>query len=191
MIDPQERIVLLARQKNTIFHTKDLGVLWAIRNPNTLYTLLKRYTQKKLLFRIFKGLYSLLPIEKTDPFLLGLRAVHDYGYISTETVLAEQGIIPQFTHAITIMSSKSMKFTIGKHHFISRQLKTEFLLNPVGIQEKEGVKIATPERAVADLLYFNPKSPLDGSEMIDFKKIKTIQKEIGYPLTPRRYTHFA
>jgi len=41
--------------------------------------------------------------------------------------------------------------------------------------------MATLERAAADMLYFNPKYHFDVRESIDFKKVETIQKEVGYP----------
>lgn len=56
----------------------------------------------------------------------------------------------------------------------------EYLFNPVGIIEENGVFIATPERAAADMLYFNPKYHFDVSERIDFARVKSIQEEVGY-----------
>ncbi len=45
---------------------------------------------------------------------------------------------------------------------------------------RDGVNYATVERAVADLLYFNPKYYFDGNSRIDWKKVKEIQGIIGY-----------
>jgi hypothetical protein len=45
--------------------------------------------------------------------------------------------------------------------------------------------MALPERAVADLLYYNPKAYFDAP--LNWKKIQRIQKKIGYPLTPQHY----
>lgn len=181
------RIALLAQQKQPIFHTNDLEILWNIRNKNTVYTLLKRYVKAGVLYRIFKGLYSLYPVEQLDSFLLGLKAMHQYSYVSTETILVQAGIISQIVYDITLISSRSAKFTIGARSYISRKLQDKYLFNPSGIIEKEGVRIATVERAAADLLYFNPKAVLDGKRMLNIKKIKDIQLEIGYPLTPHFY----
>ena len=47
--------------------------------------------------------------------------------------------------------------------------------------KKSGNLVATTERAVADMLYYNPKYHFDFSDSIDFEKVKHIQKEIGYP----------
>lgn len=184
MPNSSDRIALLAKQNHPIFHAKDLARLWAIENSNTLYTLLKRYTQRKLLFRVYKGLYSFLPIEKLDPLLLGVKALHRYAYVSTETILVKEGIITQILYNYTLVSNHSYHFQIGPHSFKSRKLKEEYLYNSAGIFEENGVLKATLERAIADLLYFNPKAYFDGMRRVDFNKVRQLQKEIGYPLTP-------
>jgi hypothetical protein len=60
-------------------------------------------------------------------------------------------------------------------------MKYEYLNNPAGVENRNGVFVATLERAVADMLYFNPKYHIDVHEGIDFEKVKAIQKEVGYP----------
>lgn len=185
------RIAILARQPHTIFHARDLGRLWNIENSNTLYTLLKRYTKQTLLYRVYKGLYSLLPVEKLDPLLLGIKALHGYAYVSTETILIKDGIITQVVYSYTFISNQSRHFKIGLFDFKSRKLQDQFLYHPAGIIQENGIMKATLERAVADLLYFNPKAYLDGIEMIDFAKVKKLQQEIGYPLTPNYYASAA
>ncbi|MFA5855013.1 MAG: hypothetical protein WC846_01840 [Candidatus Gracilibacteria bacterium] len=181
---PSNRIAVLARQNHPIFHVKDLANLWNIKSINTLYVLLKRYAARGLLFRIYKGFYSFLPPEKLDPLLLGVKALHSYAYVSTETVLVEEGLMMQMTYGHTLISSHSCHFKIGPYSFKSRKLKDNYLYNPAGIFEENGILKATPERAVADLLYFNPKAYFDGMHLVDFKKVRSIQKEIGYPLMP-------
>ncbi|EKD31938.1 MAG: hypothetical protein ACD_77C00209G0001, partial [uncultured bacterium] len=145
-----DRIAILAREDCPVFHTKDLARLWGIRNENTLYTNLKRYTKQGLIFRIYKGLYSILPPEKLDPLLLGVKALHGYAYISTETILVQEGVITQTIYNYTLISQHSRHFQIGHYEFKSRKLKDEYLYNPVGIFEEDGILKATLERAVAD-----------------------------------------
>jgi predicted transcriptional regulator of viral defense system len=181
------RFALLAQAGERVFHARDLANLWQIKDNNTLYTTLKRYVQRGLLFRVYKGLYSLVPADKIDPQILGLKALHEYAYISTETVLIEAGIIQQNIDWITLVSAKSKKFSVGENNYWSRQLADKFLFNSVGIIERNGILVASLERAVADLLYFNPNAYFDGSNLIDWQKVKKIQRELGYKLTPRYY----
>ena len=181
------RFAELAKIGETVFHSKDLANLWQITNFNTLYTTLKRYAQKKLIFKIYKGFYGLKPIAELDPLLIGVKAVHRYCYISAETVLEQAGIINQTTNKITLISSQNKKFFIGSYHYYCRKLNDRFLFNPAGLTEKNGVKIASLERATADLLYFNPRAYFDAEKLIDWKKVRQLQQTIGYPLTTIRY----
>jgi hypothetical protein len=175
------RISELIRLDRKIYHTNDLALLWGISNKNTLYTTIKRYVQKAILVPIYKGLYSTVPINELNPLELGKAIIHRYAYLSTESVLAQAGIITQVTYAYTFVSSQSKKVTVGSTSFLFRQIKDEFLYNPIGITNQNGNFVASTERAVADMLYFNPKYHLDFAEGVDFEKVKQIQKEIGYP----------
>jgi len=176
----QDRFAKLARLGEQVFHAKDLANLWNIGNKNTLYTTLKRYAQAGLLFRVYKGLYSIKPKDKLDPYLLGLKALHKFAYISTETVLSNAGIILQKIQYITIISSESRKFSIGNVNYSSRQLSDRFLFQKNGVKTESGINIASVERAVADILYFQPNFYFDNPKDIDWSKVERIQKEMGY-----------
>jgi hypothetical protein len=175
------RISELLKLDRKIYHTNDLALLWGISNKNTLYTAIKRYVQKGILLPIYKGLYATVPIKELNPLELGKAIIHRYAYLSTESVLAQAGIITQVTYAYTFVSSQSNRVTVGSMSFLFRKIKDEYLYNPVGITNQRGNFVATTERAVADMLYFNPKYHFDFAELIDFEKVKHIQKEIGYP----------
>jgi len=180
------RFSQLAKLGVLIFHTNDLANLWQIKNAHNLHITLKRYVEKGLLVRIYRGMYSLKPIEELDPLLLGVKALHRYCYVSAETVLAEGGIIQQAIEQITLVSSVSKKFSIGNYNFRSRKLADKFLYNETGIKKKGGIRKASVERAVADLLYFNPKAHFDAERLIDWKKVRQIQKSVGYPLSRKK-----
>jgi hypothetical protein len=175
------RLNELIKSDRNIYHSNDLAILWDISNKNTLYTTIKRYVQKGVLIPIYKGLYSTVPISELDPLELGRAVIHRYTYLTTESVLAQAGIISQATYAYTFVSSLSKKATVGSMSFLFRKLKDDYLYNPTGIVNQDGNFVATTERAVADMLYFNPRYHFDFAESIDFEKVRHIQKEIGYP----------
>ena len=181
------RLAQIAQLGISIFHTGDLASLWQIKNANTLHTTLKRYAKLGLLFRIQRGLYSIKPASELDPWLLGIRALHEYAYISAETILARAGIIFQSLDKITLISSHSKKFTLGGNNYQSRKLSDKFLFNSAGVRNRNGINMATPERAVADMLYFNSKAHFDAPNWINWREVKKIQKELGYPLISKRY----
>jgi hypothetical protein len=175
------RINELIKLDRKIFHSNDLALLWGITKKNTLYTTIKRDVQKGVLLPVYKGLYSTVPLLQLNPLELGKAIIHKYTYLSTESVLAQAGVISHTTYVYTFVSNQSKKVSVGTLSFLFRQLKEEYLYNPAGIINQNGVFIASTERAAADILYFNPKYHIDIPESIDWKIVKSIQKEVGYP----------
>ena len=175
------RISELIRLDRKIYHSNDLAILWGITNRNTLYTTVKRYVQKGVLIPIYKGLYSTVPLTQLNPLELGKAIIHRYTYLSTESVLVQAGAIAQILYVHTYVSDQSKRASVGSTSFLFRKLKDEYLYNPTGVMNQNGIFIATTERAAADMLYFNPKYHFDIPENIDFERVQSIQKEVGYP----------
>lgn len=173
-----KRAVLL-KQDRYLFHTQDLALLWGMQRGNTLYTTIKRYVKKGILHRIHKGFYSTLPPERIDPILLGIRAIHRFAYLSTESVLVEEGAILQEIAHITLVSDISTRFELLGNSYRIRKMKEDHLMDPIGLYENSGVLKATPERALADLLYFHPNYYLDRPRAVDRSRLKEIQETLG------------
>lgn len=130
-------------------------------------------------------MYAIKPIEEIDPLLLGMKALHSFAYLGTETVLFRAGIINQRPHATTFISGVSRRFSIGGNAYISRKLDDQYLYQETGITMRNGIRESSPERAVADLLYFNAKAHFDGP--VNWTVVQGIQQTLGYPKTPKRY----
>jgi hypothetical protein len=164
-----------------IFHTNDLAILWRITNRHNLYVTITRYVDKGVLFPIYKGLYATVPLDSLNPLELGRAIIHRYTYLTTEMVLAQAGIISQTVYDYTFVAEVSKRVMVGAWSFRYRQLKDEYLHNPAGIVNQDGFFRASTERAVADMLYFNPKYHFDVPKSINFDKVRLIQQEVGYP----------
>ena len=54
-------------------------------------------------------------------------------------------------------------------------MKPEYLNNKEGIVFQKEYAVASAERAVADVLYFNPKTHLDATDSINWDRVKKIQ----------------
>src|SRR3989338_2683739 len=176
------RFAQIARLGETVFHARDLANLWQIPSKNTLYTTLKRYTKQGLLHRVYKGLYTTQPLSEVGVTRLGMVALDRFSYLSCETVLAQAGIMQQQIVPITLVSSVSKRFTIEQFQYLTRQMPDRYLFNPYGLYTVNGVLTASPERSVADLLYFNPEVYLDGAKYVNWKKVKQTQSNIGFPV---------
>ncbi len=181
-INKNKRFSDIASMGESVFHLKDLANLWNIRNKNTLYKTLSRYVASGLIYRIYNGLYSVKKIKDLDPYLLGVKAMRGDAYVSCESVLFDQGIVNQPPREITLVGKISKRFHIGGQKFRSRKLRDDFLFNSSGIEVKNGARMASVERAVADMFYFSPKKYLDAfnSNLIDWKKVNKISEDMGY-----------
>ena len=174
------RISELNQLDRKIFHTNDLAILWRINNRHTLYMTITRYLDKGILFPIYKGLYSTVPVSTLNPLDLGKAIIHRYTYLTTESVLSQAGIISQAVYDYTFVANLSKRVFVKRWSFRFRKLKDDFLLNPAGITSQNGGFVASVERAAADMLYFNPRYHFDIPDSIDFNKVRSIQEEVGY-----------
>lgn len=179
-----ERFSTLALLGENLFHSDDIANIWGIHNKNTLHKTLSRYVKRGLMYRINKGFYSINKINEVDPYFLGVKSLHRPAYISCESVLYEKGILNQPPQRITIVSSVSKSFSIGNYNYKSRQIKDDYLLNNYGVETINGVRIASLERAIVDMLYFNGDKYFDSknSKLIRWNKVKSIIKNIGYKI---------
>lgn len=174
------RIDTLLKQDQKLFHTKDLALLWGIENQNTLYITISRYIKSGVLIPIHKGYYSTIPLSQLSPVRIGVGYLHRYAYQSCENVLIKAGIIFQKQNYITLISDVSKKFIVTGHQFLVRKMNDQYLYNNSGIEYTDGTFTATTERAVSDMLYFSPNYHFDNRQGIDWKKVQTIKKEVGY-----------
>jgi predicted transcriptional regulator of viral defense system len=177
-----ERLASIATLGEIVFHASDVANLWEIPNENTLYKTLSRYVADGLIHRVYKGLYAVKKASEINPFLLGVKAIHSPAYVSCESVLYQKGILNQSPLAVTLVSQFSRHFSIAGIQYRSRKMREEFLFNDAGIEIKDGVRIASIPRAVADMLYFNPRKYFDAgdSTLIQWGKVREIADAVGY-----------
>lgn len=176
-----DKISILTKQQQKLFHASDLRVLWGISKSSTLYQTIYRLVKKDILIRVQKGFYSIVPFNQLDPVEVGFRAINHFSYLSTESVLAKNGVINQSPVKLTFVSSSPANFKINEVLYLVRQLKPQCLNNSLGItQNDRGVFMAITERAVADMLYFQPSYHFDANNLIDWNLVKNYQQQLGY-----------
>lgn len=174
------KLKILLEQDRRIFKSTDLALLWQIGNRNTLLTTIKRYVARGILHPIKKGLYATIPIEKLDQYELGCAVCGPLSYVTTETVLQKEGLIMQNVPTITLMGSKSHKFSFNHRDYYCRYVNSRFLVNRIGIKDDIQYSIADASRALVDLRHVDPKYYVDNK--LAEKKLKTseIKERLGY-----------
>lgn len=174
------KLSLLLKSKQTLFHTHDLALLWGITNRQTLRMTISRYVKKGILKPIFRGLYSTIPINESDKFKLGMSLIHKFCYLSLGSIFEIHGVINQKVHSINYVSSVSKKIEFDNKLFIYRQMNPQFLLNSEGVTLENEIYKASLERAVADSDYFKLNTYFDSPDLIDWNRVAEIKAIIGY-----------
>lgn len=172
------RLAKLNSFKKKVFRTEELQLIWEIGNKSTLYTLLNRYTKKKILFRVMRGVYSTVKADALDSYELACSVAGPYAYISTESVLFDSGVIMQSPQSITLVGLKSKVHIINGVRIMVRSLSAKFLHNRDGITQKDTYSIASCERAVADIFHYNMKYHLDNTKAVNISLSKNISKNV-------------
>lgn len=180
MIRNTEKQKILIQSGQRIFTTSALALLWDMPNRASLIRTISRYVNKKILFKIYKGIYSTIPVKDLNKYEIACAIGGPFSYISGETVLVKEGVLMQEINKVTLFGRKAKKVTIGGKTYLCRYLNSKYLLNRAGIKDNQAYAVASPERAVADLRYINPNFFIDNKLAINEDKIKKLSEEIGY-----------
>jgi len=124
-------------------------------SPNNL----TRWQRQGLIVKLRQGFYAFREACQQPNFAFFLsNFIYKPSYISLHTALAFYGIIPEAVTQITAVSSlKTCEFNNDAAQFSYKKVKPELFFGyeqkPFG---KRTINIATPEKAILDLLYLYP-----------------------------------
>jgi hypothetical protein len=157
-------IFTLYNDARTVFKLNDIAMLSKDTNFESLSKRVNYIVRNKKLLNLRKGIYTKSSYNKEE---LACR-IYIPSYISLEYVLQKAGVIFQFNSAITSISYLSRTIEVGENELIYRKLKNEMLADMRGIiRYPDGVNIASPERALLDMLYLNGDTYFDNLNSID------------------------
>jgi predicted transcriptional regulator of viral defense system len=163
-----EYMELLLRSPQTIFSTKDVALLWREDNDKVVSDRLRKYANSGKLIRVHHGLYA----KDRDYNRLELATrIYTPSYISFETVLAKEGVVFQYYRNIFVASYVSREIEADSQKISFVRMKDYVLSDGAGIDHKDGIAIATKERAFLDRLYINKEYYFDNITAINWDKI--------------------
>ena len=163
-----EFLEVLLRSPQTIFSTKEVALLWGESNATVVSRRLNSYAQVGKLVRVRRALYA--KDRNYNQWELATR-IYTPAYISFETVLAVEGIVFQFYGNIFVASYLEREINADGQKISLVRMKDYVLSNIAGIIHKDGVAIATKERAFLDRLYVSKKYHFDNLPSLDWDKI--------------------
>jgi hypothetical protein len=76
-------------------------------------------------------------------------------YISLEYVLARTGVTFQYSDEITCISYQPRTIEVDGKSYVFRQVNKMIWANMLGIEQRDNIAIATPERAFLDMVYLS------------------------------------
>ena len=168
MIGSQKNIVFgLSEVPRTAFNTNSISLLLNETRDDSLAKKLNYYVQKGLLLNPRKGIYTKKHYNPEE--LAGLVFVPSY--ISLEYVLQQAGVVFQYDSAITSVSYLSREIEMDGRTFRYRQIKSEILYNLAGIELRDNISIATPERALLDMMYLNSECYFDNLRAVSKRRV--------------------
>lgn len=154
-------------------------------DPNFNRNNLGRWIKKKYLIRLRQGFFSFPEYKnKPDYFLYFANRIYKPSYISLHTALAFYGMIPESVVQITSVTSlKTIDFKndFGEYsyHHIKENLIFGYQLK--SISQKCAMMLASPEKALLDLLYlypfYNSEQELEELRLDEDFMQNSIQKE--------------
>ena len=147
----------------------DTGLLLAGNaDPREIRRQLSRWKQAGKIYQLRRGLYCLAPpFQKVNPhpFLVANRLI-PASYVSLQSALAYYGMIPEHvpvTTSVTTARPAHWETPLGIFDF--RRIQVEFFdgYRLADLGEKQRSFVATPEKALLDLIYLEA-----GSDSLDY-----------------------
>lgn len=170
-----KNFIKLKKDDQTVFRFSDLSQIVEGYTGSKLRSALKYALIKGDIFRISEGIYSLSKDYSRLEFANKYRSP---SYISLYSVLQKEGVIFQPYSIIYIVSNRSQEIEIDGQKYIYRKIKDSILLNPFGVKNKNGIQIATIERAVCDKLYLDGDEYFDNLRNIDWNLMTEINTKV-------------
>lgn len=132
-----------------IFTTQEFGSLFNL-TTEVAAVKLTRYKNRGYLVSPRRGVYFLSD-DPPDKFRIA-NYLYFPSYVSLETILSKEGIIPEVIYPITSLTTKATrKFSDGETEYTYSKIKKEAF---TGYQKEGGAQVALPEKALVDYLYF-------------------------------------
>lgn len=163
-----EYLEYILRSNKTVFSTKDVVLMWGEQNKAIVTQRLDRYVKAGKLIRVRRGFY--VKDEKYNRLELATR-IYTPSYISFETVLTREGVNFQFYGNIFVASYVSREITVGDQRVKYIRMKDDVLSETKGIEHKEGIAMATKERAFLDRLLITKDYHFDNVRSVNWDRV--------------------
>lgn len=163
-------ILAIYSDSRYVFRLEDIAMIVGETNFLSINKKLNYYVHSGKLLNPRRGIYAK---PGFTPEELACK-IYTPSYISLEYVLQSTGVVFQYDSRITLVSYLSREIETNDKIFSYRKLKGEILVNNQGIEQKNNLNIATPERAFLDIMYLNTTYFFDNLKVLDKNRINRL-----------------
>lgn len=164
-------ILKLYSMPQTVFSTKEIGLLFANVSYENVKARLNYYVKTDRLLNPSRGLYTKKDFNKYE---LATK-IYTPSYISLETVLAEAGVVFQTYDTIQVISYVDRGVNLETGIKIKyKRIAEKVLSEKMGVFEKDNYFIASLERAFLDAIYLYRDYHFDNLSPVNWERVYEI-----------------
>ncbi len=159
-------------KKLPVFTAADIRALFGL-SAGAATKVLHRYSSRKFIARIKRGLYMLADASLPEFFIAG--KLYEPSYVSREFALSYHRVIPETVYEITSVTPKATRRfeKLGKVYSYRKIKKTAFAGYEIVKQNGLSFRIADAEKAFVDANYFRLLDGLKPLSRYNKEKINT------------------
>ena len=155
----------------SVFTLQSLMMLTECSDTKKLTKSLHYYAKNGKLLNPRKGVYAKLKYDEKEMACSLFRP----SYISLEYVLGRAGVVFQWDDTVTNVSYLSREVDVDGKTYRFRKINPEIWVGMEGIEQRDGVAMATPEKAFLDTVYLSAGNCyFDNLRPLSVKKINEL-----------------
>ena len=167
----------------TVFTPQWLALMDSSRSRESIYDSLRYYARTGALRSPRSGIYTKLKYDEQEMACALLKP----SYISLEYVLARAGITFQYSTDITCVSYQTRTIEVDGRSYVFRKINPMLWANMEGIEQRDNIAIATPERAFLDMVYLSAgQCYFDNLHPLNQELIRRILPVYNSPILTKR-----
>ena len=173
----------ILRSRKTVFTLQSLMMLTECSDTKKLTKSLHYYSKGGKLLNPRKGVYTKLKYDEREMACSLFRP----SYISLEYVLGRAGVVFQWDDTVTSVSYLSREVDVDGKTYRFRKINPEIWVGMEGIEQRDGVAMATPEKAFLDTVYLSAGNCyFDNLRPLSVKKINELLPFFNSPTLNER-----
>ena len=155
----------------TVFTVQSLLMMAGLDNSEKITKSLHYYTNNGKILNPRKGVYTKLKYDEQEMAC----SLYRPSYISLEYVLQRAGVVFQWDDSITCISYLSRTVEVDNKRYQYRKINPELWIGMEGIEQRDNIAMAIPERAFLDMMYLSAGNCyFDNLRPLSVKKIRDL-----------------